>query len=207
MCVIIFKDQGAVIKEEYIENAFRNNPHGSGFTAIVKDEIINYKGIMTYENLLNIVSMFNKPDYKLILHSRIKSKGELSMEMTHPFPITDTIVKDYGNYMVFKGPSIVHNGASLLSLGNDKVSDTYEFSILLKNMINSGIDIDEFLKSSKDILEKLIKPNRVIVTTYKDIYIFGKEYFIDVDDGIIASNESCLPYGYFYGWRNYYASK
>lgn len=178
MCVIAMKPEGSTLTKEVLKKMWERNSDGAGFVGrINKDsEWVFKKGIMTYDEAERELEPYLNSDAKLVVHFRIKSKGDISPEMTHPFNFAKN---DSEKRFLF------HNGTVRLFTGVNGCSDSSGLADMIKP-VNS--------KSVSRILEHLVKEKfgRFVTFVQKD----GKDAQINIyedeeskwQDGIWFSN-------------------
>lgn len=156
MCVIIVKDKTSDLPQAVIEKAWERNDHGAGFVARKnsKDDWHFKKGIMSLKDLLTEIEPYTNLGSELVLHLRIKSRGAVSPEMTHPFDFSTQAE----NRWVF------HNGTVKLFNEPDNVSDSAFLASLLKDVSTTH---------AHKILDHISGTHgRFVTVTEKDICIF-----------------------------------
>lgn len=135
MCVIIVKDCTTDLPQAVIEKAWERNDHGGGFVARKnsKDDWHFKKGIMSLKDLLTEIKPYTGLGSELVMHLRIKSRGAISPEMTHPFdfstPMENRWIFHNGTVKIFNEPSNVSDSSFLASLLTN-VSTTNAHQIL-----------------------------------------------------------------------------
>lgn len=178
MCVIIYSKEGTILSKDVLKKAWERNSDGAGFVACApgSNEWVFKKGIMTYEELEKELEPYLDPNAALLLHLRIKSKGDINEAMTHPF---DYSKKDGEKRYIF------HNGTIKLLFGTHGCSDSSELAKLIKPVGNNAV---------QGILQKLTddKHGRFVTFVQKDnekpvINIYPDEES-EEKDGIWYSN-------------------
>lgn len=154
MCVIAVKNKGSSISEETFKKMWDRNDDGAGFIARKGDskEWIHEKGIMKYDEALEKVKPYLGEDSDIIVHLRIKSRGNITAELTHPFPYAKN---DKEKRFIF------HNGTVKILSAFGDCSDSGTLAELLTPVDN---------KSVERILESLVKEGngRFVTFTQKN---------------------------------------
>lgn len=168
MCVISRKPIGATISEEILKKMWEKNSDGGGFIGRLNAESpwVYEKGLMTYEEAKNKILPYLNAEAEIVLHFRIKSKGDINKEMTHPF---EWGRNDKENRLLF------HNGTVRLFTGHDGCSDSSALAGLLKPVGT---------KAAHKILEHLVKENHGRFVTF--VQKEGKDAEIDIFEDNIS---------------------
>lgn len=178
MCVISRKPVGATISEETLKKMWDKNSDGGGFIGRLNANSpwVHKKGLMTYDEAKTEILPYLGEEAEIILHFRIKSKGDINKEMTHPFEWSRNSKE---NRLLF------HNGTVRLFTGHDGCSDSSALADLLRPVGT---------KSAHKILTNLVKDNhgRFVSFVQKE----GKDAEIEVfednvsewKDGVWYSN-------------------
>jgi len=133
MCVIGYKPSDTEISKELLTKMWERNSDGAGFIARKSNsqEWVLKKGIMTYKDLEAEVGEYLGKDAELLLHLRIKSRGNISAELTHPFEFS--LPNKEKRY-------IFHNGTVHLFAGADGCSDSKVLAELLTPISTRSVD-------------------------------------------------------------------
>lgn len=150
MCVIIVKGPGKRVPDPIIQNCFRANPHGAGFALFYKKELRVFKGFFEVDQLQEALSALD--DFRMVIHFRWRSAGQISKEACHPFSIKNRY-------------ALAHNGTihSGPFRGDTKVSDTQKLAEWLNQ---SGVN-------PAPILNNLATNNRFAVLQEDSVTRFG----------------------------------
>lgn len=113
MCIAIVKPKDKVISKDVLQTCFENNPDGCGFayvqdgTVYIKKFLNNFEEFYTeYSKVENLSNM--------LIHFRIKTHGDISLENCHPFIMNDRM-------------ALIHNGIISGYGDKDSKSDTRDF--------------------------------------------------------------------------------
>lgn len=150
MCVISYVPEGKTLNDETLDKMWKRNGDGAGFVARKAGENVwtFKKGIMTLEKLKEELAPFREEGAEFVLHLRIKSRGDINPEMTHPFEFSRN-----GGEKRF----IFHNGTVKLFAGTGGCSDSSSLAKLLRPIDNSA---------TKKILAHLSKENHGRFVTF-----------------------------------------
>ena len=86
MCVIAVSLKGKKFSEDDLREMWNANPHGAGLAWIKGSEVYVVKGLMKFDDLLEVYE--NVPKGVMhALHFRLRSAGEILPQLTHPFRI------------------------------------------------------------------------------------------------------------------------
>ena len=193
MCVIVLKPVGHTLSAEIINRSYTANPQGWGLAwwkpAVTKTrKRAASKAAWYYCRGLDRVSLIDacaeylREDSVALLHCRIASKGSVSLENTHPFPMTR------------HGGLLMHNGT--LS-GLDPVSVGGTDSEALASLLDSIDNLEELLDNPVWVegLSELVSPSRVVLMTDNNgsprVTIFGQDRGV-THEGLWASNDGAF---------------
>jgi len=190
MCVIIachknFPDM------QTLQQAEEANSHGGGIAWIEGKKIKILKGLESKE--INKLIMKGKVKLPCIIHFRIASIGDITNELTHPFPINETVDQSLkGSY----DQVLFHNGTW---------NDWKEY--MLKALVNrnnlkmpNGSWSDSramaFLAHIYGIgfLNLIAGFNKIAVLNNEGIIMYGDNW--SKEDGIYYSNQHFKPFNY-----------
>lgn len=176
MCIAVIINKGAVVPSDSIfKRCFKKNPDGAGFAYCKKDEdgndVVHYrKGFATLDHFLEAYHEDIIGDITHIVHFRKKSSGGMSMDFTHPFPITTNI----NELHKLEGDSDVgvlfHNGTIKTLEKNHLLSDSQELAIMLSK--NSKLTKEEVGDSRVAVLFPDGKVSRLGIWVKED---FGSD--------------------------------
>ena len=151
MCVIICGNPQD-IKKEYLEKAFKTNPHGFGLMYVRNNKIISEKFVTkNFKTILKAFKKHSKFTNEIGLHFRYATVGSINNFNSHPFTILNKKLGD--NFDI----SLMHNSPRIVApILDDSKSDTYFFSnIILRPILKSKPDLiadEKFLKSLESIV-------------------------------------------------------
>lgn len=183
MCLAIFKPMKTNFpKIEIMREAWSNNPHGAGLAIVTDDGVKILKGIMTFENLMEIIESLDLVDFEVLLHFRWATSGpdNKPATMTHPFPITkdNTLLK---TTELICERALIHNGVMFSPQFSD-YSDTAIFARYLSYFPNA---------TEKEIADSIPAGNKVAIATKNGVQLFGHWTVVN---GIHYSNLFSMPY-------------
>lgn len=153
MCIIVYKPDSKVLREETLRNCFQNNPDGAGFAAYTEEEgLVIRKGFFTFEEFMQAYEPYAGDNRKSIavLHFRIATHGTTNVANCHPFVMESET--DNTLYRV----ALVHNGILQVLRDDLNDSDTKHFAERLLGpaiRVNPTIWLDE---NFKNMIEGLI---------------------------------------------------
>lgn len=210
MCIIIAKPKGVEMpSRKVIQQSFKNNPDGFGLAYSNEGKMPKIiKGAMTIKEAFRMIKGIPDPlNSNVIMHFRFATKGFITDENCHPFPLSRDIEKLQA-LRVTTPMAIAHNGVIYSSnsysscYGGDdwysaynlkaELSDTQEF---IRDFL---VDIGQAIYNRG--VQKLIEDatsSKFSILTPKGIILIGN--FTNVN-GVHFSNDS---------WKkaNYYAPK
>jgi hypothetical protein len=186
MCLIIQKTAGQQLEPEFINDVFKNNPHGWG--------VFHHEGgILQIEKGMSLEDFYVSyrqrwQDRAATIHFRFATHGETSLEMAHPFHVHGDIW-------------LMHNG--ILS-GKDyqcpdkKKSDTALFSELVRDILKLTVNPNEFIRSDKfyQLIAPEIGSNSIVLADNQGIVPMKNALSYQTTDGLLVSN------GYAYSVNN-----
>lgn len=144
MCVIIVKNPDSKISNENLLNAASSNSHGFGvviFDDIKKGKVITHRSVSIdgEKNGKELISFLEKyKDKNALIHMRIRTHGDISLENNHPFEIKSALGHKF--FFAHNG-TIYHKEISKIQTKKSKLSDT-------------NIFVTEILKPTIDIIEE-----------------------------------------------------
>ena len=124
MCVIIIKDAGTRIVKKDIENAWLSNPDGAGIAVVDGDETWMSKGYRSADELYDDLRQLQHDD--VVIHLRYATHGIKSLELCHPFVISEDTDIATQLYCKTSEQVLCHNGI-LAGFGDHLESDTLQF--------------------------------------------------------------------------------
>jgi len=113
MCIAIVKPKDKIIPKEVLQTCFENNPDGCGFAYVQDGNVYIQKFLNDFEAFYTAYSQVETIS-NMLIHFRIKTHGDISLENCHPFVLNDRM-------------ALIHNG--IISGYGDKQtkSDTRDF--------------------------------------------------------------------------------
>ncbi len=186
MCVIIIKPENLQITHDTIKKCHDSNPHGSGIAIRKDSKTFRVDKGIRLDELWNLVKTnMNK---EMVIHFRLRSAGQISPEMCHPFPID----KNHNKLHYEAKSMLFHNGTLPQFMGtrttNQEFSDSYRLSKILRK-VN---------KSEKNaLLNALSDRNKFVLIDRGKISTYGEW---EIRNGLKFSN----LYWDFDWWRKYY---
>jgi hypothetical protein len=188
MCIIVVKKPGLQLPDkEALVNCWTNNPNGAGFMYAINNRVHIEKGFFDFENFFSAVTAINDiVSLPAVLHFRFGSHGDISVENTHPFPITE-------NLSVMRRLSCktrlaaAHNGIIPGIIPRDNISDTMEYIITqLAPMYRRRKDFYR-LSDVHNMIEGATSSKWAFLDNAGNIELIGS--FI-CNNGILYSNDS-----------------
>lgn len=165
MCLAILKPAKVSITEDRLRNGWIANPDGAGYAFVHKGKVVTKKGYTKLQDFLtDIEADFKKhKNSHFAIHFRIRSSGEKSPEMTHPFPVA--------------GGVVIHNG-SITGTGAEYgtgESDTCKFA----NKFKENLTFDFVVNHKADLNEAMGKWNKLVF-----LYDTGQYVIINDNEGV-----------------------
>jgi len=121
MCVACALPKGTTLTEKEFDNCWENNPDGGGYCYIGEGGILVVKKSLAYDDFKKMYARDyeRRKDYSpFLLHFRIKSVGEVSLDNCHPFKINPKL-------------AMIHNGTISKVKPENNQSDTAHFAEML----------------------------------------------------------------------------
>lgn len=200
MCIILSCKPGVLPSYEMIETCFEHNPDGAGYMTSDGVCVHGYKGIMDPVNLYNRIIALAGKKQPLVLHFRIGTSGGLGGDVTHPYPVTNSLKKLHA--LKWTAPyGIAHNG--VLPYGSDDarhISDTIAFiksdCFTIKKdprtISSGGLTVSSGAK--KKLAGKTRGSRLCIMDKTGRVRLIG-DGWREAAPGIMASNGSYKPWG------------
>jgi predicted glutamine amidotransferase len=186
MCVILYNDGGKKLDKQHLKIAYDNNPHGYGIMWVEGDRVNITKGICDFDQIWQVLNMFNGITYAL--HFRWRTAGKITTEQCHPFTVLNK--EEHGIDL-----AMVHNGTIFSMTKHPEKSDTQLFAEMLSNKI---VEKDPYFRMNYfHKLEKHIGNHNKMVLMSSD----NRTFFINKNSGkyiddIWYSNTYSLQSGY-----------
>lgn len=192
MCIAIIKPKRLNLPTyDLLENCWDNNPHGAGISFNHNEQILIFKGLMTFKNfkdkLNELNEKYNLKNKTVFLHFRIATHGGTNKEMTHPFPLTSNI--DYLKASnLITDFAVIHNGIIDLTNEAKHISDT---ALFIQKYLYDFTFYDNWFSNSNTInlIEKLIGSKMAIMNKAGE---FIKTNGFHEFKGIYYSNEAYI---------------
>lgn len=182
MCLAIFKPAGVEMKEDYLHSGWVHNSDGGGFAFIKDGKVEVSKGYTTWKDFWDAYqeAEFMFSDSPFLIHFRIRSQGDRSVENTHPFVIEGGIGALIHNGTLVGTGSVYGTGKSDTALFVEKFGRALTFE-----------NVEENLKG----LENAIGPGNKFAILYPD----GRHHIVNKmrgteEDGVWYSNQSYKPW-------------
>lgn len=206
MCVIIELEKGKEFPFNNLENAVRNNPDGFGLM-MYRDNAVEVQRYLPEkpdaDTVAKILEKFK--DEHRVLHLRYKTKGSVSKENLHPFPV----IVDKKNQVY-----MMHNGTfhEMNKFIQDEESDSKAFAREVLNPILSRMKFKDNIVDLNDPVVKLILEQ--FVTAHNKVFLINKNSSLKLGSwsefqGFPVSNTSYFSYvqtnrtGASYGTSSY----
>lgn len=182
MCILIAKPADAIVDIDTLKNCWDSNGHGAGVAYAAGGEVTIEKGFMTWDTFKKfIIDPDDWADIPMLIHFRIKTRGDMGEDNTHPFEVIPGKL------------AFAHNGTLDLKVEErPELSDTnvfcrYVLKQLPHNFLsNSGITtlIDQSLKGRSKL---------AFLDSEGEITIFNEELGHEDEAGVWYSNSGYLP--------------
>lgn len=191
MCIAILNTKKAGrLPNSHIKNSWDNNDMGSGLLWTENGKLKVYK-TYKYDDYIDKYNKLrdNRDVGNIVLHFRIATSGYKGEHNLHPFLVNDEL-------------GFVHNGV-IKGLGNQKLSDTYEFNDMLKKFKHDFISCD----MTKYFISEYIGYSKLIFLAADDRYTIINEELGKWTDGNWYSNDSYKQYNDYSWYGNTKVSK
>lgn len=198
MCLIACAPKGADKYSEFfltaIKKASVSNTDGIGYSfkrSSNTKKVWISKGFKDIDKFIETLkSKKLKINDELVIHLRIGNKGAKSIEMNHPFVISNKPDEILENHKYVDKSTMCHNGTFFnYSVTDSLLSDTYFFT---KDFLAIP-ELETLLKRDKDLFaitfKEILRANRVAVIFNEDIPMITLGEFIE-DEGYFFSNKS-----------------
>ena len=205
MCIAIYKLCGNELPaKERLQNCFRANPDGCGFSYSYKGTVYTYKGYFKfdkfYEKLMECDRKYNLKHCGMLLHFRIATHAGINPENCHPFPLSSQELKLKATFAKSKY-SVVHNGICSCTATVSKKETLSDTALFVRDYLSKIATYDGWFENENTIalIEKLIDSKMAILRG--DGSIISTSGFHKADDGNYYSNYSYKESSYgFYGY-------
>ena len=201
MCIIVASPiESEIPSKKILENCYKNNPDGFGFSYNHEGKVYIEKGYMDFEEgynrLMEVDKQINLKDKGVLMHYRISTSGLVNQGNTHPYPISNDI-KQLRQLEQVIDIAVVHNGiiSKYIPKEDNGVNDTQLF---IKDFLYNIYQNDNNFLSKKETLTKIEKEvGSKLAFLDKDGNITFVGKFIEEEDGCYYSNSS-YSYGSYY---------
>lgn len=132
MCVACVLPKDSKLSEKEFQNCWESNPDGGGYAYLAEGGNIIIKKCLNYETFRKMwVEDFEKRNKHspFLLHFRIKSVGEISLDNCHPFRVNPKV-------------AMIHNGTFHKVKAQGTKSDTAEFAEWLGSLPHNFLNND-----------------------------------------------------------------
>lgn len=196
MCIIVVKPSGIDMPE--LKHCWDNNPDGAGFMFASKGKVVVRKGFMKYEHLMKeLKNIENVKDLTMVLHFRIKTHGEVSPQLTHPFVVSTNKDVELATRARVKR-AFVHNGI-ITGMGYQMKNDS-DTSVFVRNYLAPlFLKMDDGYRltyGEKKLMETILDSKGVLMYEDGTYDMFGAFTF---SDGCMYSNSNYEEISYTYG--------
>ena len=215
MCIAIYKLSGTELpSKERLQNCFRENPNGAGFSYSYKGAVYTYKGFFNfdkfYNKLMDCDRKYNLRDQAVLIHCRISTHGLTNAGNCHPFALSSNEHKLKSTFTKSKY-SVIHNGICKVTSIASKKETLSDTALFVRDYLSKIATYDGWFENENTIalIEKLIDSKMAILRGNGSV--IATSGFHKADDGCFYSNYSYEDrymslYGYgFYGdWYSDY---
>ena len=190
MCIAIYKPEGVTIPLDHLVNGQKANPDGCGLAWLEAGEIKTFKSL-DFAEFLDVYNSVLEScgNVDMLIHFRITSRGNTTLEMCHPFMVNDDYV-------------IIHNGTMSKITAKECELGESDTSFFAREILANLPDGWMWNTSVTRLLEDYIGWSKVVVMSKDgDVQILneGQGYWVDE---IWYSNKTYEPtksYGYYTG--------
>lgn len=171
MCVIVYKKPGSTLSLDLVSKLWEKNSDGAGYMVRHKGGGWKHrKGIMQKEDYLKSIKNYLDADSELVTHMRIKTKGTICAEHTHPFEFSRA-----------NDPRFMFHNGTVKFLNHKIDSDSMFLARILKN-----VETEE----AHSLLKKYSENGfgRFVTVTNGEVKVFGDDESIE-DEGVWFSNK------------------
>lgn len=175
MCIAIWKPEEKIISKETLARCFKANPDGAGYMYSADGKLHMKKGFFNFDDFYN--EYVKDEEHQCLIHFRIKTHGEISVENCHPFIITNNI-------------GFIHNGI-ISGYGSATQSDTLLFNEeILKPIVTTYGKKSLWSAHFKKLIEAAIGYSKLVFLTSSGESIIYNEQKGEWDEGVWYSNTS-----------------
>lgn len=193
MCLIIQKTANQQLQPEFINDVFQSNSDGWGVFHYEGGTLQIEKGMTLEDFYINMRTHWQDKD--AVIHFRMATHGEKSLDMAHPFH-------------VFGDIWLMHNG---MLRGKDyqcpekKKSDTALFAELCRDILALSVDANEFVRSEKfaELIAPEIVGSSIIFADNQGIIPMKGALAYTTTDGLKVSNSYAYSVNNPDDWRQY----
>jgi len=175
MCIAIYKPKDITINKTNLEQSFKANPHGAGFSYIENKTLKTKKGFFTFEEFWEAFEPHQEK--QCLIHFRIRTHGLTNKENCHPFQIKP-------------GLAFIHNGI-ISGLGSGDQSDTSEFNDKILKALASRYGVNALYHPTiKHLIEERIGYSKFVLMDRHGNHSIFNEHKGAWDEGVWYSNTS-----------------
>lgn len=186
MCIAIYHDAGCVLSQSDVDNSWRSNPDGGGFSYFDKDGALRIEKFMRkheFEDAYDKATDMN-PESPFAVHFRIATHGSVNLDNCHPHRVSDSM-------------TLIHNGVIPVVINKKDVrSDTRIFCDHYLSQLRDGWIDDDYMF---DMVEEYIGASKLVVLSNNSKY---PAYIFNERDGHWSSDNTR-----WYSNRSYCESK
>ena len=207
MCIAIYKLCGNELPtKERLQNCFRSNPDGCGFSYSYRGTVYTHKGFFNfekfYEKLIDCDKRYNLKGQGVLIHFRITTHGLTNAANCHPFALTSNEHRLRATFTKSQY-SVIHNGicSCTSSTKKEPLSDT---ALFVRDYLSKIATYKDWFHNPHTIkfIEQLIDSKMAILHSNGEI--IATKGFHKADDGNYYSNRSYENYyGGIYGYGFY----
>lgn len=205
MCIAIYKLCGNDLPtKEKLQNCFRANPDGAGFSYSYKGTVYTYKGYFNFEKFYNKLmecdKKYNLTEQGVLIHCRIATHGLTNASNCHPFALSSNEHKLKSTFTK-SHYSVIHNGICSCTSNSTKEELFSDTALFVRDYLSKITIYKDWFHNPHTIslIEQLIDSKMAILSS--DGEIIATKGFHKADDGNYYSNYSYENhYNYMYGY-------
>lgn len=200
MCIAAYSLKGTDIpSKEKLQNCFRSNPDGAGFSYSYKGTVYTYKGFFKfdkfYNKLIDCDKKYNLKEQGVLIHFRIATHGSVDAANCHPFALTSNEHK-LKSTATKSRYSVIHNGICSCTASAAKKGKLSDTALFVRDYLSLMATYDNWFENphSIELIEKTIESKMAILRA--DGEIIATNGFHKADDGNYYSNYSYRDFSY-----------
>ena len=215
MCICVYSLKGNELpSKERLQNCFRENPDGAGYSYSYKGTVYTYKGFFNfnkfYNQLMECDKEYNLKEQGVLIHCRISTHGLTNAANCHPFALTSNENKLKSTFTKSKF-SVIHNGICSCTSSVSKKEPFSDTALFVRDYLSKIATYDGWFYNPNTIalIEQLIDSKMAILNCNGEI--IATSGFHKASDGNYYSNYSYMErdpilyrYGYFDDWYTDY---